>query len=217
MTKHYDASLLLMRSVLLLWVLGLISFFPAQAHGEESTCLQYHVLDEQILSCGPQGYALGFGARYCDRFSALGISDLSAQGLAWRDATRACLLEDFTAIATDSEEPTCRDLKIRAFQSHPPCYTDPLGQRGGQNRISFCKLEPRDVLRVLQVVEPLDLLSPLAIQQNVRIAGLCADEWLARGQRSRADTERLAFWRELNIQWTLRLMDHPENRGDSYP
>src|SRR4051812_45864813 len=51
-------------------------------------CSFYATCIESNVQCGPTGYALGFGEKYCGRFQA---APLSPTGVAWADSVTVCL------------------------------------------------------------------------------------------------------------------------------
>src|SRR6187399_553833 len=67
------------------------------------TCEYYSCVEEERISCGAEGYPLGYGVNYCEKLSALEFyparTDLNqkvfpADGNAWRDEVRSCLQEE---------------------------------------------------------------------------------------------------------------------------
>lgn len=167
---------------------------PAEPAESGAACLYYSETAEQLLQCGPRGYPLGFGQKYCQRFSKLGPDTLTPRGLRWRDAARSCLIEAFGGFIDEpAQPPGCQEVKRMAFDSHPPCYTEV--------QPSFCLLPPSDVLAIIRVVEPVDALSPLATRQNIRIASRCLTEWKGRAKEDARAAARVEFWRSvLQIQ-----------------
>ncbi len=90
-------------------------------------CGFYAQCIESKYKCGADGYPLGYGAKYCDRFSALSPNDLSPKGLVWRDHTLVCLQQRLAdLLVTSHNVNTCGDLKTYAFRSHVGCYTQPF-------------------------------------------------------------------------------------------
>jgi hypothetical protein len=71
-------------------------------------------------ACGPRGYYLAFGEKYCDRFSRTLEPKLSPAGKRWLRKARICLMEHLDRnIPFDAP---CATVKASAFDSHPGCY-----------------------------------------------------------------------------------------------
>ena len=86
-----------------------------------TTCNWYPNCLERVHPCGPDGYALGYGFKYCTLFEAANASVLSPRGLAWRDLTLVCLQEALLPLLNRSI--TCPDILSFAYETHPICYT----------------------------------------------------------------------------------------------
>lgn len=144
---------------------------------------------------------MGYGDKYCHRFNAddTGLC-LDDAGDEWVKSTTACLQNQLVAIVEqDVKELNCRYIKTTAFDSHPLCYTgggeiEPVGP-------SICFLPLSDWKCVLATVDPKDLLTPLGIQQELRIAAICLEQLVAAGicstERPQNEDERCAYWSEL--------------------
>ncbi len=110
-----------------------IQWPAAHANGDICTkpksgqCGFYGQCIESKYKCGADGYPLGYGAKYCDRFNALSSHDLSEKGLVWRDHTLVCLQQKLAdLLVTSNNVNSCPDLKAYAFRSHVGCYTQPF-------------------------------------------------------------------------------------------
>ncbi len=132
---------------------------------EPGTCTFYASCLENSIACGPNGYALGYGAKYCSRF--LAEDRFSADGALWRDITLTCLqrsLIDYVdpAVASDA---TCEEVKDVAFDSHPVCYTQP--------EMSVCDLSFSDWNVIRQTVDTGDVFSGDGIRQVLSVMRRC--------------------------------------------
>ncbi len=88
------------------------------------SCDYYPCRDaERDVSCGEEGYFLGFGHKYCERFTQVTFDRLSTDGKRWLDETRVCLQETVDEIAADTDL-DCDEVQQRAIDAHPPCYLD---------------------------------------------------------------------------------------------
>src|SRR5678815_3850223 len=61
---------------------------PNAIAGHEAT---FYRCAEQTLRCGPDGYLIGYGARYAERFYRHTRPWMSPAGKRWLDATLVCL------------------------------------------------------------------------------------------------------------------------------
>ncbi len=97
----YEVSRMRTHSQSLVLVIGaLLSFLPPPVSSscvnpaQNTTCLWYPNCLEAAHACGPEGYAISYGQRYCDAFSSAFASNLlTLQGQIWRDKTLLCLQE----------------------------------------------------------------------------------------------------------------------------
>jgi hypothetical protein len=140
------------------------------------SCAYYECIDQERLSCGEDGYALGYGKKYCERFSAMDFKDnpppfsgdlYPAKGNEWRDNVRSCLQESMEAWFASDEEKDCSALRAFAFDSHPACYTE---------RPSFCELTPENVIRVGLTIQLNDLFKAESQKQIRETSRLCVTQ-----------------------------------------
>ncbi|MGO1073340.1 hypothetical protein [Lysobacter sp. CA199] len=115
----------------------------------------------------PPDYYLGYGEKYMERFQALDSSDLSSQGLEWRDRTTDALqqsIEDFRARDPQGFAEMERDsVKFRefAFGSHPAAYVDS----------GLYDLPVQDLLVIAATPDVKDVLSMEGIDQSLITVG----------------------------------------------
>ncbi len=126
--------------------------------GHEAT---FYRCAEDTLACGRDGYLIGYGARYAERFYRSTRPWMSAAGKRWIDATLVCL-QDTLRDRIDADS-SCADVRTLAFDSHPTCYVD-----GG-----FCRLPWSDWLAVLATVDGREWLSQDARRQLTATARAC--------------------------------------------
>ena len=140
----------------------------------QENCEFYTKCIEPINNCGQKGYPLGYGYRYCSKFTQL-IDEFPPAGKLWVDWTRQCLKKALVNFTTKSNDPkNCAKLYKSAFDSHPNCYV----------QAGFCKLLVQsDVLQSLtalfKVLEFKDLASLSSIKQMVLTAKSCGAEAFA--------------------------------------
>ena len=86
-------------------------------------CSYYPDCVEAEYQCGPSGYPLGYGLKYCNKF--VDNFDLyDADGQAWIEGTLICLKEALLPLVLDNTGQTCSSLSDYAFNSHVDCYVD---------------------------------------------------------------------------------------------
>jgi hypothetical protein len=148
----------------------LLCSFSSAAFSE--SCLQpmsgncefYRDCLEARVSCGSTGYALGYGGRYCEKFT--NEARFSPQGQNWRDITRLCLQRSLVRfVDPEAKQSECTEIMDVAFDSHPFCYTQSEG--------SICNLPIRDVQLIFNMIEPQDKFSGRGIKQMTRVAQTC--------------------------------------------
>ncbi|KAF4610711.1 hypothetical protein D9613_007295 [Agrocybe pediades] len=106
-------------------------------------CDFYRDCLEARYNCGPDGYPLGYGEKYCNKFSQ-SQDRLSAKGQKWMLDTMECLQRTLVPDATGAEGASadCKALEDQAFDSHSVCYL----QNG------LCSLEPQDFVAIVEIV-----------------------------------------------------------------
>jgi hypothetical protein len=156
-------------------------------------CLEPHV------PCGPSGYALGFGDKYCNAFKQ---ADLSPRGEAWVDSTMLCLEKQLVPYATSpGPAATCDQITEAAFASHAGCYT--------ALPASICFLPPPDVLAVLRTIGADEIFTARTRTQVQSVAGTCAIQVGEKLTHAAFDprvataelAQQIALWQELAIRY----------------
>ncbi|HHO53087.1 MAG TPA: hypothetical protein ENK18_19990 [Deltaproteobacteria bacterium] len=126
----------------------------------------YRCVDAQLIDgvgCGPEGYPLGYGAKYADRFALEIHPVLSEAGQRFLEDTGACLQQRMAAWITSGS--SCGEVWTQAFEDHPGCYLDS----------GFCALELGDTLIISAAVDPEDHQLPEQQAQLEVIAAGCLD------------------------------------------
>jgi hypothetical protein len=126
--------------------------------GHEAT---FYDCAEQTLSCGPDGYLIGYGARYAERFYRYTRPWMSPTGKRWLDSTLVCLQEKLRERIDAST--SCEDVRTIAFDSHPECYVES----------GFCELSLIDWFAVAATIDGRDWLSQDALRQVTTTAHAC--------------------------------------------
>jgi hypothetical protein len=120
---------------------------------------------EATARCGPDGYLLGYGARYARRFYRETRARMTRRGQQWIDDVLVCLQRDLRA-SIDSGT-SCPDIRTIAFDTHPACYVEN----------GFCTLSPWDVAQVVWSIDSSDLVGRDAARQVVTTALDCGDQY----------------------------------------
>lgn len=151
----------------------------------QGNCDFYHsCIENNILSCGKDGYSLGYGLKYCEKFQQ--ISFQSQAGNLWRNQTTFCLQQSFLMEAKDVEDfsignetlwrtrrfSSCAALKDFAFAAHAPCYC--------KEPYSICHIyNLYDLWAILQTIDIGDLImSREGHQQTLSVIANC---WIGGG------------------------------------
>jgi hypothetical protein len=97
----------------------------------------FYLCKEQTHNCGPKGYPIGFGFKFCQIYLH-SEKNYSPAAHAWLRRVRVCLMEEFAK--TDAENPgrTCGEIKSEGFGSHVGCYV----------KTGFCELSGVDYLQI---------------------------------------------------------------------
>ncbi|KAL1694174.1 hypothetical protein GGG16DRAFT_110525 [Schizophyllum commune] len=106
-----------------------------------NNCSFYLDCLESRYHCGPEGYPVGYGYKYCTQFS-VEREKLSEKGQTWMVDTMQCLQRTLVPEATGVSNTTCEQLEDKAFDSHSVCYT----------QAGLCTLPPTDWLAIVSIV-----------------------------------------------------------------
>ncbi|KAH0835686.1 hypothetical protein J3R83DRAFT_9460, partial [Lanmaoa asiatica] len=121
---------------------------PACANPPLDQCAFYANCLESRYHCGPNGYPIGYGGHFCQKFSD--NRDLfDARGQQWVTDVMHCLQLVLVGDAIDATPTTCQALDAQAFASHAPCYVS----------TGFCTLSVQDWATVLEIVDITTVLS----------------------------------------------------------
>ncbi|KZT21859.1 hypothetical protein NEOLEDRAFT_1138874 [Neolentinus lepideus HHB14362 ss-1] len=129
------------------------------------SCAFYPDCLESRFHCGPTGYPLGYGLKYCTKFSQE-RSKLSTAGQTWMLNTMHCLQTALIPEATGEVQMTCQELEETAFETHAGCY---IGS-------GLCKLSPEDWVTIVGIVGVKTLVGSWdAVKETLEAAGDCAE------------------------------------------
>ncbi|KAJ0392393.1 hypothetical protein P43SY_003954 [Pythium insidiosum] len=133
------------------------------------SCAFYLDCLEATFPCGADGYAVGYGNKYCRAF-ADNEAWFSPKGKRWISDVMFCLQSDLVPLLTTKEPAkTCRQIRQMAFNSHPPCYL----------QAGVCTLPVSDWIALARVIGIKQLVADLqAVKQEVLVALGCPGKWL---------------------------------------
>jgi hypothetical protein len=119
---------------------------------------------EEIAQCGPDGYLIGYGAKYAERFYTQTRPRMTPRGQQWLDDVLVCLQSSLRD-SIDANT-SCDDIRTIAFDEHPACYVD----------AGFCTLSPWDIAQVVWTIDLRDWVSRDAAKQVVTTALDCGGQ-----------------------------------------
>jgi hypothetical protein len=146
---------------------------------EIGSCEYYQCLEDEVRTCGLNGYALGYVKPYCEKFVAIDFPEVDSawseeifpdDANPWRDNVLNCLQVSMEDFLDKNESASCDAVRNFGFASHPICYT---------SGPSFCAITPQNVFRVGLAIGP-SILRPMFFQQVRATAGICVDQLDAR-------------------------------------
>lgn len=148
-------------------ILGPPSTDPACSNPPMDQCAFYANCLESRYQCGPDGYPIGYGQHYCQKFS--NNRDLfDARGQQWVIDLIHCLQLALVGDAIDATPPAldCQALREQASASHARCYTS----------TGFCTLSVQDWAAVVEMADMKVLLSSWdVLKATVETLGYCAE------------------------------------------
>ncbi len=114
----------------------------------ETDCDLYKDFDAIFDYCGSEGYAIGFGYLYCNKFLDARPDFKMPE---WQDAVRSCLQTNLVDFAERQVTyPTCKQISDAGFSSHQGCYLKPDPSRP---ELSWCKLPFMDMVHVAWIAK----------------------------------------------------------------
>ncbi len=116
---------------------------------------------EQVAACGSDGYPIGYGKKYAERFYRHARPKMTSRGKQFIDNTLVCLQEELQSRIDD--DTSCQDIRTIAFDTHPACYV----------ASGFCELPVWDWLMVAGSIDGWDWLSQDALRQVWDTARIC--------------------------------------------
>jgi hypothetical protein len=121
----------------------------------------YYLCEEKNHHCGPKGYPLGFGFRFCQVFLNTEKS-YSPEAQTWLRKVRVCLMKKFQE-ANAYEERTCREIKTISFRSHVGCYVS----------TGYCHLKANDKFQIFWALRT-SLIYPEVFHDAYAVTQVCS-------------------------------------------
>ncbi|CAF1293351.1 unnamed protein product [Adineta steineri] len=131
------------------------------------SCAFYSDCMEEKVACGPNGYALGYGMKYCMKFSNT-LQSFSPRGQRWIWDTMNCLQKTLVSPLKNCEN-NCSILRKTAFDSHPGCYV----------KSGVCELPAFDWITIASIVGK-DIFSSDGFIQALKTVPQCIPDILER-------------------------------------
>ncbi|KAG4068176.1 hypothetical protein HA402_008817 [Bradysia odoriphaga] len=150
----------------------LIAFFIPTGHSQDACipqsnkCIFYRDCLEAKIPCGPKGYALGYGFKYCNAFMKH-YSSFSDVGKQWVSATCFCLQNVLRPIVNGDRPQTCTAIKKFAMSSHVDCYTN--------TKPSICDI-PKTDIPTLFVIIVKELMRPESWPTIMEVVKKCMNK-----------------------------------------
>ena len=126
----------------------------------------YACVDAQLVGgagCGDDGYPLGFGGRYGQRYWDGAPTALSPEGQAWVARVASCLQVSLLD-AIDRDTP-CDAVWALGFGTHDACYVD----------TGFCALPVADQLWVFSQIDEVDRARPEVVAMGQSVIARCEE------------------------------------------
>jgi len=178
----------------MLWIMSLLILsFTTPALSSDNLCLNsdegfkfdpltidnvdcsYYLHREIDQTCGPSGYYVDFGYKFCSKFmfAKRHWLDFSPKAYTWLTNVGLCLQKQLhqercESLAADKESLSCKAVESYAMKSHPECYLMPDINRP---HISICNLAPTDYLVLTKVIKKTFLKKSIWSQMRLTIKG----------------------------------------------
>ncbi|KAJ7388473.1 hypothetical protein OS493_037383 [Desmophyllum pertusum] len=113
------------------------------------SCDWYRNCLEKKYPCeaSSNAYAIRYAEKFCRLYDQR-LSLFSLDGQKWVDGVRKCLQVALVPLLRPWLEPTCEDIRQKAFSSHTPCYLKP-----DINVLSICDLDCSDYFKIFWTIK----------------------------------------------------------------
>ncbi|MFS4460862.1 hypothetical protein [Bdellovibrio sp. HCB2-146] len=141
------------------WSIAAIAYCPSSY----SSC-DYYICAEEHNPCGKQGYWIGWGHRYCQKYLDSEKS-FSLEAQQWLRENRQCLQSRAEEISQGTQ---CSGIRKAAMESHVGCYVE----------TGFCELSFKDKAAILWGLRTA-LNAPEAWIEGIRLEKACREQGLS--------------------------------------
>lgn len=146
-------------SFLLFFLASTVASASTVCESSKNSC-EYYLCREKANPCGPKGYFIGFGYRYCYASREKFADKMTENGKVWLVNVAQCL-RDKTELAPI--ETACDRIKSTVVNSHSDCYL----------KTGFCDLPKSDRLKVIELVSR-EVTDPEVLKQGLDILSHCS-------------------------------------------
>ncbi|WP_413288519.1 hypothetical protein [Bdellovibrio sp. HCB337] len=136
-------------------------FVQAQVCTPDVNSCAFYVCQEKQQPCGPRGYPLGFGFKFCQIFLDT-EQTYSVDAHAWLRRVRVCLMDSMNELSENGPR-SCKQIKDEGFRSHLGCYVD----------TGFCELSFADQW-VISWSMRTSFVHPEVIRDGVAVMQACS-------------------------------------------
>jgi len=126
-------------------------------------CSFYSRCLESKVPCGEQGYAIGYGQHYCNKFKE-NSTKFSSRGQQWLSSVLLCLQTKLIDVANGNVVMNCSEIRKFAYNSHAYCYT--------QSGSSICDIPPADWVQLFIIILK-ELKDPETWKLMIKVAQSC--------------------------------------------
>ena len=122
---------------------------PACYSPSGDSCDWYRNCLEKKYPCEDtsNAYAIRYAEKFCNLYGSR-YSKFSPDGQKWVDAVRKCLQVSLVPLLRPWYNPTCQEIRQKAFASHTPCYLNP-----DKDAPSICDLSCSDYLKIFWTIK----------------------------------------------------------------
>jgi len=146
-------------------ILGLVMLAPL--FSQASRCIPktenctFYACEEKYRRCGPDGYPLAFGFRFCRVFLNT-EKEYSPPAQGWLRKVRLCLMTTFRDVNKDPQK-SCGRIRSDSFKAHIGCYKS----------TGFCELDIFDQWQVIWALRK-TFIYPEAIRDGLGVMSMCS-------------------------------------------
>ena len=100
-----------------------------------------------LCEASSNAYAITYAEKFCRMFEER-RAKFNANGAKWMDGVRKCLQVSLVPLLRPWNNPTCKEIRAKAFASHTPCYLKP-----DKDVPSICDLDYSEYLKIFWTIK----------------------------------------------------------------